>query len=236
MRRDIIAAKSENWREVIDDEDRAIYEASGYGRRTTPREHPLLLVIDVTYGFVGGVRAPIMESIVDYPNSCGEAGWDAVSAIAELLPAARSLGRPVVYSTGFTDLGVRGQGMWAEKHPRATIEIPPDSNLIPEEIAPTPLDIILPKTKPSLFHGTPLLDLLLREGVDTLVVTGGTTSGCVRATVIDAFSYNFPVLVVEEGVFDRGRLSHAVNLFDIDQKYGNVVTCREALDYLQSAT
>jgi nicotinamidase-related amidase len=141
-----------------------------------------------------------------------------------------------VYSTGFTDLGVRGQGMWAEKHPRATIEIPPDSNLIPEEIAPAPADIVLPKTKPSLFHGTPLLDLLVREGVDTLVVTGGTTSGCVRATVIDAFSYNFPVLVVEEGVFDRGRLSHAVNLFDIDQKYGNVVSSKEALAYLQSAS
>jgi nicotinamidase-related amidase len=74
----------------------------------------------------------------------------------------------------------------------------------------------------------------VREGADTLVVTGGTTSGCVRATVIDAFSFNFPVLVVEEGVFDRGELSHAVNLFDMDQKYANVVPAADAVGYLAS--
>jgi nicotinamidase-related amidase len=126
--------------------------------------------------------------------------------------------------------------MWAEKHPRATVEVPAESNAIPVEIAPGPEDIVLPKTKPSLFHGTPLLDLLIGAGVDTLVVTGGTTSGCVRATVIDAFSYNLPVLVVESAVFDRGELSHAVNLFDMDQKYANVITADEALHYLAAAT
>jgi nicotinamidase-related amidase len=91
------------------------------------------------------------------------------------------------------------------------------------------------KTKPSLFHGTPLIDLLVREGADTLVVIGGTTSGCIRATVVDAFSYNFPVLVVEEAVFDRGEVRHAVNLFDLDQKYANVVSAAEARVYLEAA-
>jgi len=220
------------WRAVIGRRDRQIYDAAGYGRPATPRTRPMLLVVDVTYGFVGAERAPILESIETYPNSCGEAGWDAVEAIARLLPPMRRLGRPVIYSTGFTQLGARGQGMWAEKHPRATTTVPANSNLIPNEIAPRPDDIVLAKTKPSLFHGTPLVDLLMREGADTLIVTGGTTSGCVRATVVDAFSYNFPVLVVEEGVFDRGELSHAVNLFDMDQKYANVLGVEEVIEYL----
>jgi nicotinamidase-related amidase len=235
-RRDISEITAEGWRGVIGPRDRAIYEAAGYGRRTTPGNRPLLLVIDVTYGFVGRSPAPILESIREYPNSCGEAGWVAVRTIERLLPPARALGRPVVYSTGFTELGVRGQGMWAQKHPRATVEVPTDGNAIPVEIAPGAEDIVLPKTKPSLFHGTPLLDLLISEGADTVVVTGGTTSGCVRATVIDAFSYNLPVLIVEDAVFDRGEMSHAVNLFDMDQKYANVITTDEALGYLAAAS
>lgn len=223
---------SANWRDVVGPRDREIYEAAGYGRPLTPGRRPVLLVVDVTYGFVGRVREPILRSIATYPNSCGETGWDAVDVIARLLPPVRALGRPVVYSAGFTQLGVRGVGLWAEKHPKASLA-PPDAAEIPFEIEPHPsADVVLPKTKPSLFHGTPLLELLVRAGADTLIVTGGTTSGCIRATVIDAFSFNFPVVVVEDGVFDRGELSHAVNLFDMDQKYANVLSSSEVLDYL----
>lgn len=224
-----------DWRTVATPLDRQVYEAAGYGRRVVPGSRPMLLVIDVTYGFVGRERLPILEAIERYPNACGEDAWRSVEAIAGLLPAARALGRPVVYSAGFSELGIRGVGLWASKHPRAS-EAPPDANEIVTEIAPGPDDLVLPKTKPSLFHGTPLVDLLVREGADTLVVTGGTTSGCIRATVIDAFSYNFPVLVVEEGVFDRGEVSHAVNLFDLDQKYANVVPAVEAREYLERLT
>jgi maleamate amidohydrolase len=222
-----------DWRTVATPSDRAVYEAAGYGRRVAPGSRPMLLVVDVTYGFVGRERLPILEAIERYPNACGEAGWRAVEAIAGLLPAARALGRPVVYSAGFAELGVRGVGLWASKHPRAS-EAPADANEIVAEIQPGPSDILLPKTKPSLFHGTPLIDLLVREGADTLVVTGGTTSGCIRATVLDAFSYNYPVLVVEEAVFDRGEMSHAVNLFDLDQKYANVITADDARAYLEA--
>jgi len=223
---------SDSWRTVVGPRDLEIYEAAGYGRPLTPGRHPVLLVVDVTYGFVGRVREPILRSIETYPNSCGEAGWDAVRVIERLLPPVRALGRPIVYSAGFTQLGIRGVGLWADKHPKAS-HAPKDAADIPTEIAPDPAaDVLLPKTKPSLFHGTPLLELLIRAGADTLIVTGGTTSGCIRATVIDAFSYNFPVLVVEDAVFDRGELSHAVNLFDMDQKYANVRSSGEVLDYL----
>jgi maleamate amidohydrolase len=225
-------AAAGSWRTFIGPRDRAVYEAAGYGRPVTPGRRPVLLIIDVTYAFLDRERTPIMESIARYPNSCGEAGWAAVEVIERLLPPVRALGRPIVYSAGFAQLGVRGVGLWAEKHPRAS-SAPADANEIPPAIAPRAgADVLLPKTKPSLFHGTPLLELLVRAGADTLIVTGGTTSGCIRATVIDAFSYNFPVLVVEDGVFDRGELSHAVNLFDMDQKYANVMPSAGVLAYL----
>lgn len=224
------------WRRVIGERDRAVYEAAGYGQRVTPGRRPLLLVVDVTYGFTGRERMPIIDAIAEYPNACGLAAWDAVDVIERLLDAVRPLGRPVVYSAGFAQLGVRGVGLWAEKHPKAG-QAPADQHEIPPRIAPRAgEDVLLPKTKPSLFHGTPLLDLLVRSRADTLIVTGGTTSGCIRATVVDAFSYNYPVIVVEDGVFDRGELSHAVNLFDMDQKYANVMSSEAVVRYLRDVT
>lgn len=221
------------WRDAIGADELEIYRAAGYGMRVRPGVRPVLLVVDVTWGFIGRPRLPLIESIRNYPNSCGEAGWAAAGVIERLLPAARALGRPVVYSAGFAELGVRGVGLWAAKHPRAS-ESPADANAIPPAIAPRPgIDVLLPKTKPSLFHGTPLMDLLVGAGADTVIVTGGTTSGCVRATVVDAFSHNLPVIVVEDGVFDRGATSHAVNLFDMDQKYANVMPSDEVLAYLR---
>jgi nicotinamidase-related amidase len=225
---------SGGWRSVIGDRDREIYAAAGYGGRLPRGHRPALLVIDTTYGFVGRERLPILESIRDYPNSCGEDGWRAVDVIVGLLALVRDLGWPVVYSAGFTQLGIRGVGRWADKHPRSVTSSPPDSNEVVTEIAPLPDEPVLPKTKPSLFHGTPLLDLLVADGIDTLVVTGGTTSGCVRATVVDAFSHNLAVLVAEDGVFDRGELSHAVNLFDMDQKYADVVAASEIEQWLRT--
>jgi nicotinamidase-related amidase len=220
------------WRDAIGAGDRAIYAAAGYGGRVPRGRRPALLVVDVTYGFVGRKRLPILDSIRDYPNSCGEAGWAAADTIATLLPVVRELGWPVVYSAGFAQLGIRGVGRWADKHPRS-LKAPPDADTVVAEIAPLPDEPVLPKTKPSLFHGTPLVDLLLGDGVDTVIVTGGTTSGCIRATVVDAFSHNFAVLVVEDAVFDRGSLSHAVNLFDMDQKYADVVAADDVVRWLR---
>jgi maleamate amidohydrolase len=224
---------SGSWRSVIGERDQAVYAAAGYGGRLPRGSRPALLVIDTTYGFVGREPLPILESIRDSPNSCGEAGWRSVAVIAELLDVIRSGRWPVVYSAGFTELGIRGVGRWADKHPRSVTASPPDSNTVVAEIAPLPDEPILPKTKPSLFHGTPLLDLLVADRIDTLIVTGGTTSGCVRATVVDAFSHNLGVIVVEDGVFDRGELSHAVNLFEMDQKYADVLPAADVVAWLR---
>lgn len=224
---------SPTWRDVIPARDRAVYEAGGYGRRDALGTRPALIVIDVTYGFTGRRREPILDSIRSYPNSCGEAGWDAIAPIGRVLAAARRAQAPVYFTGGLTEQRSEHVGRWREKHPR-TLEQPADAEEIVAELAPSRDETVVRKTKPSAFHGTPLVSSLVDRRVDTLVVTGCTTSGCVRATVIDSFSYGFHTAVVEDGVFDRGELSHAVNLFDMDQKYANVMPSDAVVAYLDA--
>src|SRR4029077_7262313 len=103
---------------------------------------------------------------------------------------------------------------------------------IPDEIAPAASDIVISKKKASAFFGTPLASYLVDMGVDTMLVTGVSTSGCVRATVVDGHAYNYRVCVVEEGTFDRSSVAHKVNLFDMHMKYADVVSLAETRRYL----
>jgi nicotinamidase-related amidase len=103
-----------------------------------------------------------------------------------------------------------------------------------ESIAPQPGDVVVSKRYASAFFGTPMMTYLNDLDRDTLIVTGCTTSGCVRATVADAFSYAFNVVVVADGVYDRGEASHAINLFDMDQKYADVLSSEAVIKYLEA--
>jgi len=94
-------------------------------------------------------------------------------------------------------------------------------------------DIVVRRQKPSAFFGTPLMSMLNEIHADSVLVAGTTTSGCVRASVIDAFSYNMKVSVVEECVFDRGQASHKINLFDMAMKYADVISLKETIDYIR---
>src|SRR5437879_467222 len=107
------------------------------------------------------------------------------------------------------------------------------STIVPA-IAPEPRDIVIRKLKPSAFHGTPLAGYLTLLGADSLILAGTTTSGCVRATVLDAFSNNYRVTLVEEGCFDRSQASHAINLCDMHAKYADVVKTSEVLVFFDS--
>ncbi len=223
---------TQHWRDVIPPTDRAVYDAAGYGGHLAPGGRPALIVIDVTYGFVGRERAPILRSIETYPNSCGEMGWDAVAPISRVIAAARRARAPVYFTAGVDEQFAQHAGRWREKHPRTLLQ-PDDAHEVVAQLGLADGDVLIRKTKPSAFHGTPLVSSLIDHGIDTLVVTGCTTSGCVRATVVDAFSLGFRAVVVEDGVFDRGQMSHAVNLFDMDQKYANVMRSREVILYLE---
>jgi nicotinamidase-related amidase len=225
------------WDDVISDQDRAVFEAAGYGQRGGFTEHPAVLVVDVTYDFCGDRPEPILESIKRFRNSCGQVAWDALPRIRELTAAARAAEVPVIYTHAGTRPDAVRMGGWARKNARALAPTEVSraiGNDFPELITPQPSDIVIQKDKPSAFFGTPLLSYLIALGVDGLLVCGTTTSGCVRASVLDAFSYNIPLAVVEECTFDRGEVSHKINLFDMQAKYADVVSLADTLAFLRS--
>lgn len=223
------------WDDILTERDQQVFAAAGYGKRQGFGSKPAVIVVDVNYNFVGDVPEPILESIKKYRNSCGEEGWQGVYHIQTLLEAARARDVPIFYSTAPSQRTALMAGRWHGKNSRGTEDFQGrsrDGNEIVREIAPHAGDMVILKDKPSVFFGTPLMSYLNELQVDTLLVAGTTTSGCVRATVIDAFSYNFKVVVVEECVFDRGQASHKINLFDMQAKYADVVPLGAALDYL----
>lgn len=226
------------WDDVLSERDREVYRAAGYGARAGGGSRPALLVIDVTYDFVGDKPEPILDSIKKFPNSCGEVGWRGMEYIRELLELCREQDVPIFYTKGMDERSAITRGSWTWKNAKAMNKgelAERMGNEIPDMIAPRAGELVIQKTKPSGFFGTPLSSYLIGLGVDTVLVTGTTTSGCVRATVIDAFSNNFRTIVVEEGVFDRGEVSHKINLFDMHSKYADVISLEEAKRYVKSA-
>ncbi len=157
-------------------------------------------------------------------------------AIAELIAAARPRGVPIIYTTGELRDDGFDTGGWAWKNSRIVdnVEKKQFGNRIHDDIAPQPQDLVIKKQKPSGFFGTPLMSFLVDLNVDSLIVTGTSTSGCVHATVVDAFSYNLRCSVVEEGCFDRGQASHAMALMNMDAKYADVIKLEAAISYLNA--
>jgi len=218
------------WDGIVPAEEQARSGAAGFGRRGGVGRRPALLIIDVQYRTVGTTRAPIEAAMAEFPTACGEAGWAAVDRIIPLLALFRARGWPVLYPHVSLKEGF-DTGRLADKNP-AMLGIPPRGYDFVAEVAPRPGDVLLPKKHPSAFFGTPLASYLVDLGADTLVATGCTTSGCIRASVVDAFSYNFRVLVPHDAVYDRSPTSHAVNLFDMAQKYADVLSAAECLEAL----
>ncbi len=227
------------WNQFLTERDKQVFAASGYGARGGFGKRPALLVIDVNYAFCGDKPEPILDSIKRWRNSCGEESWPAVAAIRSLRDKAHEKGIPVLYTTGVRREDNWDAGSWSWKNARngedtRTPATNVDGNRIVEEIAPGPRDIVVLKQKPSGFFGTNMASYLQLLGCDSVIVTGTTTSGCVRATVLDAFSLNFRVALAEEGCFDRSQASHAINLCDMNAKYADVVKTAEVLEFFDS--
>jgi nicotinamidase-related amidase len=227
------------WDKFLTEEDKKVFEASGYGSRGGFAKRPAVIVVDVNYAFTGEHSEPILESIKKWRNSCGSAGWDAIPHIRSLVTSARENRIPVFYSTGTDPREDRfDRGAWSfknrrNKEDRNTVVAGVRGNDIVKEIAPAPFEFLIEKLKPSVFFGTPLIGYLTELNVDTLLVCGTTTSGCVRATVLDAFNLNYHISIVEECTFDRFESSHAINLFDMNAKYADVIGVDEATDYMR---
>jgi maleamate amidohydrolase len=225
------------WDNILTQRDKEVFALSGYGKRAGFGQRPAVLVIDVNYNFVGDKPEPILESVKRFRNSCGEEGWQGVQRIRELLSEARKKHLPTFYTTGHDDrTNTVAFGRWQAKNSRSTEDMTEEwdkGNHIVEEIAPQQGDIVVRKQKPSAFFGTPLISMLNEVHADSVLLTGTTTSGCVRASVIDAFSYNLKVSVIEDCVFDRGQASHKINLFDMAMKYADVISLKEAIEYVR---
>ena len=226
------------WDKFLTERDKAVFEASGYGVQGGFGERPALLVVDVNYNFTGERPEPILDSIRRWPNSCGEEGWATIPTMQELLGAARKKGLPVIYTTGEVRPDGWDRGSWAWKNSRTSGPAPEresnlDGNEILAEIAPEPQDIVIRKLKPSGFFGTNLESFLTLLAADSVVIVGTTTSGCVRATAIDAFSNNYRVAIVEDACFDRSQASHAINLCDLNAKYADVVSSGDVVRHFE---
>jgi len=218
------------WDDIIPQEEVRAYEAAGFGGASGIGSKPALLIIDVQYRTVGTEPKPFFESIKEFPTSCGDVGWDAVAQIEKLVKQFREKGWPIIYPYVAPKENF-DTGRLAAKVPALMGVAAKGYEFVPP-VAPRPGDVLLPKRHPSAFFGTPLVSYLVERGIDTLVVTGCTTSGCVRGSVVDAFAYNYRVLVPHDAVYDRSHTSHLVNLFDMNAKYADVVSTDEAVTVL----
>jgi nicotinamidase-related amidase len=226
------------WDKFLTERDREVFAASGYGARGGFGKRPALIIIDVNWAFCSEKPEPILEAIKRWRNSCGEDAWEAMPYLQALINKAREREIPVIYTTGVRRDDNWDAGSWSWKNNRSKEDTLPASNLdgneIVADIAPGPRDIVVYKQKPSGFFGTNLASYLTLLGCDSVIMTGTTTSGCVRASVLDAFSLNYRVAVAEEACFDRSQASHAINLCDMNAKYADVVKTEEILAFFET--
>jgi nicotinamidase-related amidase len=205
------------------DTQQAFYAKIGFSARVGYGARPAVLVIDMCHG-ITAVRDGRMFIDMD----------DHIPRIRSILAAARTSGAPVIFTTVAYHPDLADAGMFGKKVPlvqkfllgSAGVEI--DARL-PVERG----DHLLVKKMPSAFHGTYLHAMLAAAQIDTTIIVGNSTSGCVRATAVDAISGGFRPIVPKDCVADRAPLSHAVNLFDMDSKYADVVTSDEVVRYLE---
>lgn len=206
--------------EILPEEDIEYFKQAGFGTRQDWGEKVGLLVIDMTREFTSSGSSLGRKDTAE----------EAIETIQQLLEVYRPLEQPVFYTTP--------EQTYPENYP-GTTKVTPDrkarregGNEIPDPIAPTDDDIIIRKPRASAFFDTHLANMLHQQNIDTLVVTGMTTSGCVRASVVDACSSNFTTIVPKSGVADRSIGSHQMSLFDMDMKYADVEDIDRVLEYL----
>jgi maleamate amidohydrolase len=216
------------WKELVSEELLEIYKP--YRRETYVGKKPAVLVVDLyNLAYEGGPK-PVIELQKEFPSSCGVHAWDAIEPTKKLLEAARANGFPVIYLTG--DQRTREKGAFSSTNRKSASVKSENAYEIYPDFKPEPENLIIYKTRASGFYGTPLSAYLTMMGVDSLIVCGESTSGCVRASVVDAYSHGFHSVVVEECCFDRSPLSHKVSLFDLHHKYADVMHIDEVLEHL----
>jgi nicotinamidase-related amidase len=200
----------------------AVRNAGWSGKRIGFGVKTAILVVDMTRNFIEP----------RFPLACSKTGVSVAKAIKKLLDKARPLKIPIIYTKGSIWKTRLDGGRWLDKGLKIEKISEEDSEIL-DAIKPQKEEIVITKEKPSAFFGTQLMSILNLLHIDTIIVTGLTTSGCIRATVVDAFSYNFRVIIPSECVGDRIETSHKVSLFDMDTKYADVIPLSKTLSHLK---
>lgn len=220
------------WDEFFSETDKRMLENR---KQRPPKPHAqfgeraAILVIDMNRGAVGPDR-PIEEIVNEMPGAMGANAWAAIRHMQDLLPRARAAGIPIIYSKHlFRE--TTGLAMADASSPYSALN--PLSE-IQDEIALQPGDLLVEKQQASVFGQTGLINMLMNKGIDNLIMTGNSTSGCVHATTVDAKGFQFNVSILEECVFDRFDLSHAAALFNLGTKYADIVSLEETNEYIAS--
>ena len=225
MRRDF---EDHCWRDIVPEEILKVY--TPYHRDVYVGERPALLAIDLyNLAYRGGEKEP-HELVGEFPSSCGRFAWEAIEPTLRLFNAARAANIPVIYTTAPTTSAVVATN---RRIGAGSVDADFEIN---EAYKPQDADICIVKERASAFYGTPILPHLNRLGVSSLIVCGESTSGCVRASVVDAYSAGYHVCIAEECVYDRSILSHKVNLFDLHHKYADVLGVDEITTVLAGKT
>lgn len=218
------------WSDVVTQDTLDIY--APYRRVVGLRGSVTLLAIDLFAGVFPARAEPTLESIRQNSRSCGEAAWDAIPRIQSLIAGARSRRWPVLFTTSALldpesdpDASLRATLRSRPRHGRVDL----DDYIIDPRFNVESDDEIIYKSRASAFFGTQLDDQLRKLNTETLLICGESTSGCVRATAVDAYSHGYHAAIVEECVFDRHLLSHKISLFDLHHKYADVLKLREVI-------
>jgi nicotinamidase-related amidase len=207
------------WKDLIPQQDIELY--APYARETFVGPRAALLVIDLyDLAYRGGAGSPY-ELDKSYPNSCGIFAHRAIEPTRRLIAAARTANLPIFYCT--QDVRPNNRPVGANSTRRALPQPTPKDYEIYSAFAPAPQDVVIRKQRASAFQGTPLMSHLTLLGVRSLIVCGESTSGCVRASSVDAYSFGFHVSLIEECTYDRSEFIHKVNLFDLHHKYVDVM-------------
>lgn len=214
-----------DWLAIVPEAERAIYEKAGFGSESELCRRPALLVVDVTYGFTGLEGQSVEEGVAMFVTACGPVSWETMPRIEKLIGLFRARRLPVIFTCAapddarFAGRATKARGGRAREHELY--------NVFPDAVAPRPDEWVLRKTKASAFFQTSLTSGLINMGVDCVVVCGVTTSGCVRASVVDSCSHGFRTFVVDDCCFDRSHFAHCANLFDMNAKYATAVSSDE---------
>ena len=226
---------SHPWDRFLTEQDKA-HLAGSQHRPIGFGERPAVLLIDIYRWVMGDRPQPLLEAIKTWPGSTGLAGWEAIPHVQRLIATAREVGCPVIHATGNPGLphwSDRRESLRSDRQDPEYVERRKHRFDIIDEVAPIEGEAVIRKSAPSAFSGTALVPYLNYIGVDTVIVGGESTSGCVRASVVDGCTARYRMIVVEECVWDRHEACHAINLFDMNQKYSDVVSIDDAAEWLQ---